>query len=159
VFLGWVLMGLVAVGDGRMVVLVPVAGGQVRPVLAAAEIVGHMGMFVVVDLGIVAVLLAHGQTLLPPDNRPFCAQRSVESLTSPLSLASGSLLLPASEESLSSPLSLPESEESASSPVSPSLTVAPPCARAPGQDGPDLLVLELGDVHTHGDLLWEPASL
>lgn len=51
-----------------MVVLVPVAGGQVRPVLAAAEIVGHMAMFVVVDLGIVAVLLAYGQTLLPPDN-------------------------------------------------------------------------------------------
>ena len=43
-----------------------------RPVLTAAEIVGHMGMVVVVDLGIVAVLLAHGQALLPPDNRPIC---------------------------------------------------------------------------------------
>jgi hypothetical protein len=72
VFLGRVLVWLVAVGHGRMVVLVLVGGGEVRPVLTAAEIVGHMGMFVVVDLGIVAVLLAHGQTLLPPDNRPIC---------------------------------------------------------------------------------------
>src|SRR5918992_1185415 len=47
VFLGWVLMRLVAVGEGRVVVLV------------------------VVDLGIVAVLLRHGQTLLPPDDRPI----------------------------------------------------------------------------------------
>src|SRR5215208_3975886 len=45
-------------------------------------------------------------------------QRSVESLS-----------LPESLESPSSPLSA----ESASSPVSPSLTVAPPCARTPGQ--------------------------
>jgi hypothetical protein len=75
VFLGRVLVRFVAVGHGRMVVLVPVAGGQVRPVRATAEIVGHMGVFVVVDLGIVAVLLAHGQALLPPDNRPICSSR------------------------------------------------------------------------------------
>src|SRR5215212_6672510 len=61
------------------------------------------------------------------------SQRSVESLSSPLSLVSESLSLPESEESLSSPLSLPESEESASSPLSPSLTVAPPWARTSGQ--------------------------
>src|SRR5829696_5765834 len=53
-------------------------------------------------------------------------QRSVESLSS---LLSESLSLPESLESPSSPLSA----ESASSPVSPSLTVAPPCARTPGQ--------------------------
>jgi hypothetical protein len=71
VFLGWVLMRLVAVGEGRVVVLVLVAGGQMRPGLAAAEVVGHMSVLVVVDLGIVAVLLRHGQTLLPPDDRPI----------------------------------------------------------------------------------------
>ena len=59
-----------------MVVLVLVAGGEVRPVLATAEIVRHMGVFVVVDLGIVAVLLAHGQALLPPDTRPICRSAS-----------------------------------------------------------------------------------
>jgi hypothetical protein len=148
VFLGRVLMGLVAVGHGRMVVLVPVAGGQVRPVLAAAEIVGHMGMFVVVDLGMVAVLLAYGQALLPLDNRPICCSRVGKSLTSPLSLASESLLLPESEESLSSPLSHLESEESASSPWSPSLTVAHP-AHGPGLVL-DLFILKLDDVHSHG---------
>src|SRR5215213_4909790 len=56
-------------------------------------------------------------------------QRSVESLSSPLSPLSESLSLPESLESLLSPLS----PESASSPLSPSLTVAPPCARTPGQ--------------------------
>src|SRR5215218_5099337 len=56
-------------------------------------------------------------------------QRSVESLSSPLSPLSESLSLPESWESLSSPLS----PESASSPLSPSLTVAPPCARTLGQ--------------------------
>ena len=30
-----------------------------------------MSVLVVVDLGIVAVLLRHGQTLLPPDDRPI----------------------------------------------------------------------------------------
>jgi hypothetical protein len=66
VFVGWVLVRLVAVGQGRMVVLVMMAGGQMGPVLATAQIVGHMGVLVVVDLGIVAVLLTHGQALLPP---------------------------------------------------------------------------------------------
>ena len=59
VFVGWVLVRLVAVGEGRVVMLVLVAGGQMRPVLAAAEVVGHMGVLVIVDLGIVAVLLTH----------------------------------------------------------------------------------------------------
>src|SRR5215212_9453982 len=93
--------------------LVLVAGGQMRPVLAAAEVVGHMGVLVIVDLGIVTVLFTHDQAFLPPGDRRFVVQRSVELL--------------------SSPLSLPESEESASSPVSPSLTVAPPCTWTPGQ--------------------------
>jgi hypothetical protein len=70
VFLGWVLMRLVAVGQGRMVVLVLMAGSQMRPVLPAAQIVGHMDVLVIMDLGIVAVLLTHGQTLLPPGDRP-----------------------------------------------------------------------------------------
>src|SRR5918999_558884 len=61
------------------------------------------------------------------------SQRSLESLSSPLSLVSEPLSLPESEESLSSPLSPSESEESASPPLSPSLTVAPPWARVPGQ--------------------------
>lgn len=89
VFLGRVLVWLVAVGHGRVVVLVLVAGGQVRPVLATAEIVGHMGVFVIVDLGIVAVLLAHSSK---HSSRRVtgrsAAQRSVESLTSSLSLTS-----------------------------------------------------------------------
>src|SRR5215218_738743 len=113
--------------------LVLVAGGQMRPVLAAAEVVGHMGVLVIVDLGIVTVLFTHDQAFLPPGDRRFVVQRSVELLSSPLSLVSLSLSLPESVESLSSPLSLPESEESASSPVSPSLTVAPPCTWTPGQ--------------------------
>src|SRR5215207_10317719 len=33
VFVGWVLMRLVAMGQGRVVVLVLMAGGQMRPVL------------------------------------------------------------------------------------------------------------------------------
>src|SRR5215211_1839207 len=70
VLVGWVLVRLVAVGEGRVVVLVLVAGGQMGPVLAAAQIVGHMGVLVVVDFGVVAVLLPHGQTLLSPDDRP-----------------------------------------------------------------------------------------
>jgi hypothetical protein len=41
-FLGRVLVWVVAVGHARMVVLVLVAGSEVRPVLAAAEIVRHM---------------------------------------------------------------------------------------------------------------------
>jgi hypothetical protein len=71
-------------------------------------------------------------------------QRSVESLSSPLSPLSESLSLPESREPLSSPLS----PESASSPLSPSLTVAPPCAN-PGPDSLDLLVLQLGSVNAH----------
>jgi hypothetical protein len=130
VFVGWVLMWLVAVAERRVVVLVLVAGGQMGPVLAAAQVVGYMGVFVVVDLGIVAVLVTHGQA--SSVTGPSSAQRSVESVSSPLSLVL--LSLPESEESLSSPLSPSESEESASSPVSPSLTVAPPWARtSPGQ--------------------------
>jgi hypothetical protein len=109
-----------------MVVLVLVGGGQVRPVLAAAEIVGHVGVLVVVDLGIVAVLLAHGQALLPPDNRPICCSAVGGGATSPRSLASESLSLPEPEESMSSPLSMPESEESLSSPVSPSPSASTP---------------------------------
>ncbi len=132
-FLGRVLAWLVAVGHGRMVVLVLVAGGQVCPVLAAAEMVGHMGVFVVMYLRIVAVLLAPGRHSSRRLTGRSVAQRPVESLTSPLPLPSESLSLPESEASLSSPLSPPGSEESASSPVSPSLTVAPPCAPAPGQ--------------------------
>jgi hypothetical protein len=65
VFVGWVLVRLVAVGQGRVVVLVLVAGGQMRPVLAATQIVGHMGVLVVVDLGIVAVLLTHSPSTTP----------------------------------------------------------------------------------------------
>jgi hypothetical protein len=66
VLMARVLVRLVAVGQGRMVVLVLVTGRQVCPVLAAAQIVGYMGVLVVVDLGIVAVLLTHGQALLSP---------------------------------------------------------------------------------------------
>jgi hypothetical protein len=132
VFLGWVLMGLVAVGDGRMVVLVPVAGGQVRPVLAAAEIVGHMGMFVVVDLGIVAVLLAHGQALLPPDYRPIW-RSAVGGVAANIATAGVRVTAAAGVRGI---------------------------AVIAGPDRPDLLLLELGDIHTHGgDLLCEPASL
>jgi hypothetical protein len=54
-----VLVRLVAVGERRMVVLMLMAGGQMRPVLAAAQIVGDVGMLVAVDLGVVAVLLTH----------------------------------------------------------------------------------------------------
>jgi hypothetical protein len=61
VLLGLVLVRLVAVADGRVVVLVLVAGGQVRPGLPAAEVMGHVGVLVVVHLGVVAVLLAHGR--------------------------------------------------------------------------------------------------
>jgi hypothetical protein len=129
VFVGRVLMRLMTVGQGCVVVLVLVAGGQMGPVLTAAEIVGHMGMVVIVEFGVVAVLLTHGQASSVTDEPS--AQRSVESLSSPLSLVL--LSLPESEEPLSSPLSPPESEESASSPVSPSLTVAPPWARTSDQ--------------------------
>jgi hypothetical protein len=90
VFVGRVLMWLMAVGQGRMVVLVLVAGGQMCPVLAAAEVVGHVGMFVVVDLRIVAVLLTHGHASSVTDEPS--AQRSVESVSSPLSLVLLSLL-------------------------------------------------------------------
>jgi hypothetical protein len=65
VLVGWVLMRLVAVGQGRVVVLVLMAGSQMRPVLPAAQIVGHMDVLVVVDLGIVAVLLSHGRLSHP----------------------------------------------------------------------------------------------
>jgi len=44
-----------------VVVGVLVAGGQMRPVPTAAEVVGHVGMLVVVDFGVMAVLLTHGQ--------------------------------------------------------------------------------------------------
>src|SRR5829696_2681105 len=57
VLMARVLVRLVAVGQGRMVVLVLVIGGQMRPVLATAEVMGYVGVLVVVDLGIVAVLL------------------------------------------------------------------------------------------------------
>jgi hypothetical protein len=132
VFLDRVLMWLTAVDEGHVVMLVLVAGGQMRPVLAAAEVMGHVGVFVVVELGVVAVLLTMAKP--PPGvTGRFVAQGSVESLASPLSLLSEFLSLPESEESLLPPLSPPESEESASSPVSLSLTVAPPWARTPGQ--------------------------
>src|SRR5215208_6779613 len=62
-----------------------------------------MGVLVIVDLGIVTVLFTHDQAFLPPGDRRFVVQRSVESLSSPLSL------------------------------VSPSPTVAPPCTWTPGQ--------------------------
>jgi hypothetical protein len=54
-----VLVRLVAVGERRMVVLMLMAGGQMRPVLAAAQVVSDVGMLVAVDLGVVAVLLTH----------------------------------------------------------------------------------------------------
>ena len=59
VLVGWVLVRFVAVGERRMVVLVLMAGGQMRPVLAAAQVVGDVGMLVAVDLGVMAVLLTH----------------------------------------------------------------------------------------------------
>jgi hypothetical protein len=65
VLVGRVLVWLMTVGQGRVVVLVLMAGGQMRPVLAAAQIVGYMGVLVVVDLGIVAVLLTHSPSTPP----------------------------------------------------------------------------------------------
>jgi hypothetical protein len=59
VLVSWVLVRLVAVGERRMVVLMLMAGGQMRPVLAAAQVVGDVGMLVAVDLGVMAVLLTH----------------------------------------------------------------------------------------------------
>jgi hypothetical protein len=59
VLVGWILVRLVAVGERRMVVLMLMTGGQVGPVLAAAQVVGDVGMLVAVDLGVVAVLLTH----------------------------------------------------------------------------------------------------
>jgi hypothetical protein len=54
-----ILVRLVTVGKRRMVVLMLMTGGQMRPVLAAAQVVGDVGMLVAVDLGVVAVLLTH----------------------------------------------------------------------------------------------------
>jgi hypothetical protein len=52
-----VLVGVVDVGERRVVVLVVVFGCQVRPLLALDHVVGDVGMFMLVDLGVVAVLL------------------------------------------------------------------------------------------------------
>jgi hypothetical protein len=59
VLVGRILVRLVAVSERRMVVLMLMAGGQMRPVLATAQVVGDVGMLVAVDLGVVAVLLTH----------------------------------------------------------------------------------------------------
>jgi len=82
VLMARVLVRLVAVGQSRMVVLVLVIGGQVRPVLATAEVMGYVGVLVVVDLGIVAVLLTHGQTLLSPGSSGRSVAQSVTSRSS-----------------------------------------------------------------------------
>jgi hypothetical protein len=52
-----VLVGIVDVGERRVVVLMVVFGRQVRPLLALDHVVGDVGMFMLVDLGVVAVLL------------------------------------------------------------------------------------------------------
>ena len=54
-----ILVRLVAVGERRMVVLMLMTGGQVGPILAAAQVMGDVGMLVAVDLGVMAVLLTH----------------------------------------------------------------------------------------------------
>jgi hypothetical protein len=70
VLLGRVFMRLVAVTDCRVVVLVLVGGGQVGPLLAVVEVVGHVGVLVAVDLGVVVVLFSHGDLLRMPTRFP-----------------------------------------------------------------------------------------
>src|SRR6266550_1697947 len=56
VLLGLVLVGLVCMGDGRVVVFVIVRGRQMGPLLTLCQIVGHMGVLMLMDLGLMAVL-------------------------------------------------------------------------------------------------------
>jgi hypothetical protein len=59
--------------DGGVVVLVAVAGVQVRPLLAMPPILGDVGMLVPVHLGVVAVGVSHGE---PPPAWPCLPART-----------------------------------------------------------------------------------
>jgi hypothetical protein len=61
VLLVGVLVGLMRVDDGGVVVFVVVAGAHVLPLLAMPQIVGHVGMVVLVYLDVVAVGVGHGE--------------------------------------------------------------------------------------------------
>ena len=56
VLLGLILVGLMGMNDRRVVVLVFVLGSQMGPLLALRQVVGHVGVLMLMDLGLVAVL-------------------------------------------------------------------------------------------------------
>jgi hypothetical protein len=55
--LGGILVGLVGMGQGGVIVLVVMVGGEVGPLLPMSQVVGHVRVFVLVHLGLVAMLL------------------------------------------------------------------------------------------------------
>src|SRR5918996_6621996 len=59
-----VLVRIVGMGEWRVVVLVGVGRRQVRPLLALDEVVGDVGVLVVVYLSVMTVLLGGHHTLL-----------------------------------------------------------------------------------------------
>jgi hypothetical protein len=69
VLLSFVYMGVVDMGERRVVVLVVVRRRQVRPLLALDHVVGDVEVLVLVHLGVMAVLLL-GHCRLPSYARP-----------------------------------------------------------------------------------------
>jgi hypothetical protein len=57
-----ILVRLVGVGQGGVIVFVVMAGGEVGPLLPMSQVVGHVGVLVLVHLGLVVMLLCcHGR--------------------------------------------------------------------------------------------------
>jgi hypothetical protein len=52
-----ILVGFVGMGQGGVIVLVVMVGGEVGPLLPMSQVVGHVRVFVLVHLGLVAMLL------------------------------------------------------------------------------------------------------
>lgn len=59
-----VFVGLVIVGNLRMVVLMTMGGHQVRDVLPVTAVMGHVAVIVVMNCGIVGMHVRHGVHLL-----------------------------------------------------------------------------------------------